>query len=100
MDENNIILLIDSNKRIIYELEENNFSEARKLFIDGIRLFQTVMFGMVYANIYDEAIIASLIKDALDGIDNHDKVLLLDTLKYGINSILKQILDEMEMSYE
>ena len=96
MNKEQIRELIENINKISDDIQLNQIGNLYKEASLVLPTIQQFVLALLEYEIIEQQMALMLLTDLVQAIEQKDEVLLLDTLKYGINSLLCDILRVME----
>ena len=96
MNKKQITDLIEVIDNIINQIQLNSTENVYKETSLALPAMQQMIMVLLEYEILEQQVALMLLEDLVQSIEQRDEVLLLDVLKYGINSLLCEILRIME----
>ena len=96
MDRNQIKKILEEINEIIERLESGENGTAYNMVARSVSPIQAFLMFLLENGILEQELVVMLLTDIVNAMEQKDDVLILDTLKYGLRNLLRDIVKIME----
>ena len=100
MNKKQIEELLSQVSEVFLSIEDDKIGEGYRMATLCLNPIQNFIIELLELEILDQESALMLMTDLVESIEQKDNVLLLDTFKYGIGTLLQDILRIMEEDNE
>lgn len=93
MEREQLEALMRINCECAGHITDGNKKKAFQTFSENISFIQNTLLKILDSGMVEQELILLLLSDMKDAMENRDSVLLADTLQYGVNALLEQIIE-------